>query len=273
MNDSADIPRQSPLRPPGEGKGWLRRYLPLFVLLAAALLVYVMGWHRYLTLEQLAANRDALGSAIEQHYAVSLLIYAAIYIAAVALSLPGGALLTLAGGFLFGWIVGGTVTVLAATAGATLIFLVAKTSVGEALAARAGPWLGRLRAGFQENALNYLLFLRLVPLFPFWLVNLAPALLGVPLGTYVLGTLIGIIPGTFAFSYAGVGLDSLIDAQQSVHEECVRQQATNPALECHFSLDASALVTKELLIAFAALGAVALIPVLLKKFRKTGTSA
>ncbi|MEC9368983.1 MAG: VTT domain-containing protein, partial [Pseudomonadota bacterium] len=144
-------------------------------------------------------------------------------------------------------------------------------SFGEALAARAGPWLGKLRAGFQENALNYLLFLRLVPLFPFWLVNLAPALLGVPLLTYVIGTLIGIIPGTFAFSYAGVGLDSLIEAQQRVHQECVAQQASNPALQCHFTLDPSALVTKELLIAFAGLGAVALIPVVLRKFRKTAT--
>ncbi|MGE3625146.1 MAG: TVP38/TMEM64 family protein, partial [Hyphomicrobiales bacterium] len=215
MNGNAPVSGPGSLPPPSGGAGWLRRYLPLFVLLAAALFVYVMGWHKYLTLEQLAGNRDALGRAIEENYLRSLLVYAAIYVVVVALSLPGGALLTLAGGFLFGWFVGGVATVIAATIGAALIFLVARTSIGEALAARAGPWLGKLRAGFQDNALSYLLFLRLVPVFPFWLVNLAPALLGVPLGTYLIGTFVGIIPGTFAFSYAGVGLDSLIDAQQS----------------------------------------------------------
>ena len=108
-----------------------------------------------------------------------------------------------------------------ATVGATIIFLIAKTSLGEPMAARAGPWLGKLRAGFQENALNYLLFLRLVPLFPFWLVNLAPGLLGVRLPTYLLGTFVGIIPGTFAFAFAGVGLDSVIEAQRAAYQACL----------------------------------------------------
>ena len=139
-----------------------------------------------------------------------------------------------------------------------------KTSLGETLAARAGPWLDKLRQGFQENAMSYLLFLRLVPLFPFWLVNLAPALLGVPLGTYVLGTFLGIIPGTFAFTFLGVGLDSIIDEQRASFDRCV--QSGKP--DCEFTLDASALVTTELLIAFAALGLVALIPILLKKFKR-----
>ncbi len=109
--------------------------------------------------------------------------------------------------------------------------------------------------------------MRLVPLFPFWLVNLAPALLGVGLGTYVIGTFIGIIPGTFAFAYAGVGLDSVIEAQQQVYQDCLNSQSGSGAPACAFTLDAGALVTPELLIAFAALGVVALIPVILKKLR------
>jgi len=251
-----------------ERRSWAVRLVPLAVLLAAIALVYGLGLQNYLTLEQLTENRDALKAFISENFLTALLIYAGIYIAVVALSLPGGALMTVSGGFLFGWIVGGLASVIAATIGATVIFLIAKTSLGEPLAARAGPWLGKLRAGFQENALNYLLFLRLVPVFPFWLVNLAPAVLGVPLGTYLIGTFAGIIPGTFAFAFAGVGLDSVIEAQQSSYENCLAEHAGEGASPCEFALDPSALVTPQLLIAFAALGVVALIPVVLKKFRK-----
>jgi uncharacterized membrane protein YdjX (TVP38/TMEM64 family) len=158
--------------------------------------------------------------------------------------------------------------VIAATIGATLIFLVAKSSLGEALAAKAGPWIAKLKDGFQENALSYLLFLRLVPAFPFWLVNLAPALLGVPLGTYVLGTLLGIIPGTAAFSIAGAGLGSVVEAQNQIYKACVEKNGANAATMCDYRIDTSALVTRELLIAFAVLGVVALIPVVLKTWSK-----
>ena len=247
----------------------VKRVGPLLVLASVAALVISQGWHEFLTLEQIAANRDLLKGYIAGNYLGSLLAYMGIYIVVIALSLPGGVFLTLTGGFLFGWLIGGSATIIAATIGATIIFLIAKTSFGEPLAARAGPWLGKLRAGFQENALNYLLFLRLVPLFPFWLINLAPALLGVGLGTYVLGTFFGIIPGTFAFAFAGVGLDSVIAAQQMAFQSCMRVQTGAAAKTCEFSLDPEALITTELLIAFAALGAVALIPVILKKIRNS----
>jgi uncharacterized membrane protein YdjX (TVP38/TMEM64 family) len=256
-----------------EQRSWVARLVPLAVLLAAIALAYGFGLQDYLTLEQLAQNRDALKAFISENFLAALLIFAGIYIAVVAVSLPGGTLMTISGGFLFGWIVGGLTSVIAATIGATIIFVVAKTSLGEPLAARAGPWLAKLRAGFQENALNYLLFLRLVPLFPFWLVNLAPAALGVPLGTYLLGTFAGIIPGTFAFAFAGVGLDSVIEAQRRAYETCLAGQEGGGANPCEFALDPSALVTPQLLIAFAALGGVALIPVVLKKVRKDAPTA
>lgn len=253
----------------GRRKGGLvKRLLPLAVLAAVAALVISQGWHKFLTLEHIAAHRDLLKGYIAGNYLLTLLAYMAIYIVAIALSLPGGVFLTLTGGFLFGWIVGGCATVAAATIGATIIFLIAKTSFGEPLAARAGPWLGKLRDGFQEDAMSYLLFLRLVPIFPFWLVNLAPALLGVRLPTYVAGTFAGIIPGTLAFSFAGVGLDSVIEAQRTAYDQCKAAQTGGADTPCSLTLDPSALVTKELLIAFALLGGVALMPVVLKKFRK-----
>jgi uncharacterized membrane protein YdjX (TVP38/TMEM64 family) len=255
-------------QPSSGGSGWVKRVLPLVILAGVAALVISQGWHKFLTLESIAENRELLKGYIGENALLSLLAYMGIYIVVIALSLPGGVFLTLTGGFLFGWLIGGLATVVAATIGATVIFLIAKTSFGEPLAARAGPRLDKLRAGFQDSALNYLLFLRLVPLFPFWLINLAPALLGVGLGTYVVGTFVGIIPGTFAFAYAGVGLDSVIEAQSQAYQACLKGQAGG-GQTCEFTLDPGALVTPELLIAFAALGVVALIPVILKKFRKT----
>ena len=247
--------------------GAVRRWLPLVALVALMALVFAMGWHKYLSFKTIGINYDVLKTFIAEHFPAALALYSLIYIAVVALSLPGGLIMTLAGGLLFGWQIGAPATVVAATIGATLVFLIAKTSFGEALAAKAGPWLAKLREGFQDNALSYLLFLRLVPAFPFVVVNLAPALLGVPLRTYVLGTFLGIIPGTTAFSVAGAGLGSVVEAQNKIYQSCLASNPSNADAACPYTIDTSALVTKELLVAFALLGVVALIPIALKKLR------
>jgi uncharacterized membrane protein YdjX (TVP38/TMEM64 family) len=245
----------------------IKRWLPLAALAALMALVFALGWHKYLSFRTIGLNYDALQAFIGQNFVAALALYMAIYTAVVALSLPGGLVMTLAGGLLFGWQIGAPATVVAATIGATLVFLIAKTSFGETLAAKAGPWLANLREGFKENALNYLLFLRLVPAFPFVVVNLAPALLGVQLRTYVIGTFLGIIPGTTAFSVAGAGLGSVVEAQNKIYQACLATNPGNPESQCPYTIDTSALVTKELLAAFALLGVVALIPIALKKLR------
>lgn len=247
---------------------WLKRLWPLLLLLGLGGLVIAMGWDRYLSLEELAQNRESLRDFIAGNYALSMAVFGAIYVVAVALSVPGGIVLTIAGGLLFGWFVGGALSVIAATIGATAVYFVARTALRDTLIAKAGPRLKRFTDGFREDAFNYLLFLRLVPLFPFWLVNLAPGLLGVPLWTYVLTTFIGIIPGTFAFSLAGNGLDSVIEAQQAAHESCLAKAASAGPDSCPYGLDPSALVTTPLVIGLAALGLVSLIPVVAKKFRR-----
>ena len=249
---------------PGSGLG---RWLPLIVLAAIMALVFAMGWHKYLSFKTIGLNYEALKAFIAGNTLTALLAYMLVYIAVVALSLPGGLIMTLAGGLLFGWQLGAPATVVAATIGATLLFLAATTSFGETLAAKAGPSLASLREGFKENALSYLLFLRLVPAFPFVVVNLAPALLGVPLRTYVLGTFLGIIPGTTAFSFAGAGLGSVVEAQNASYQSCLAAAPADPDTACPYSIDTSALVTKELLTAFALLGVVALIPVALKRWK------
>jgi uncharacterized membrane protein YdjX (TVP38/TMEM64 family) len=249
---------------------WLKRLWPLLVLLAAMALVFAMGWHRYLTFGALAENREALRGYIDAHMLLSLLAFVALYAAAVALSLPGGAVLTLAGGFLFGWLLGGIASILAATIGASIVFLIARSALGEFLATRAGPWLSRFRQGFQEDAFSYLLFLRLVPIFPFWLVNLAPGLLGVGFATYVATTFLGIIPGTFAYSLAGSGLDSVIRAQEAQHQSCLAKMGPGGQDSCPYTLDPGALLTPELIAGLVALGVVALIPAAVKWFRRAG---
>lgn len=243
------------------------RWLPVFALAAAMVLAYALGLHEYISFKTIGLNYEAFTAYVRQHAATAIGIFMLAYIAVVALSLPGGLIMTLTGGLLFGWQIGAVATIAAATIGATLVFLIAKTSFGEGLAAKAGPSLASLRKGFQENALSYLLFLRLVPAFPFVVVNLAPALLGVPLKTYIVGTFLGIIPGTIAFSVAGSGLGSVIEAQNSSYQACLQRAAAGQAAECPYTIDTRALVTPELIAAFVLLGFVALLPVAFKRLR------
>lgn len=195
-----------------EGSSWIKRFLPLGILALAIGAVFASGLHNYLTFDALKEHRETLLGFVTANPLIAPLVFIVIYAVATALSVPGGIILTIAGGFMFGTWLGGLFVVIGATVGATAIFLIAKTALGDVLRAKAGPWLGKMEVGFKENALSYLLVLRLIPLFPFWLVNLVPAFLGVALGTYVLGTFIGIIPGSLVFASVGNGLGAVFDA-------------------------------------------------------------
>lgn len=243
--------------------GPFARWLPLGLVLAAMVTAFAMGWHKLLTFETLALQRDALRTFVSVHTLLALAVFVITYIAVVALSLPGATVFTIGGGLLFGVWLGVPATVIAATTGASIIFMVAKTSLGAALARRAGPWLDQFRSGFEKEGLSYMLFLRLVP-FPFVIINLAPALLGVPLRTFVIGTFFGIIPGTIAFSYLGDTLDRIIVDAKSSYDACL--QAKGKA-NCHLSIELGQLPIKQILIALSLIGLVALIPLLIKKRR------
>jgi uncharacterized membrane protein YdjX (TVP38/TMEM64 family) len=143
---------------------------------------------------------------------------------------------------------GGSLAVIGATIGATLLFLAARTALGDFLRAKAGPSLAAFEAGFRENALSYLLVLRLVPAFPFFLVNLAPAFLGVPLGTYVVGTLLGILPATFVFASIGAGLGAVFDRGEQP--------------------DLALVASPAVMLPMLGLAALALIPVAVRQWRK-----
>lgn len=197
-------------KPPGRGAR-LRRLLPLLVLVALAGAAYLLLGDR-LSVAALRDNRAALRAFVADNALLAGLAYLVAYAAVVAVSLPGSAVFTIAGGFLFGLAAGTALAVVGATAGAALVFLTARTGLGEPLRARAGPAVRRMEKGFRDNALGYLLFLRLVPVFPFWLVNLVSAVLGVGLGTYLLGTFLGIIPGALVYASVGNGLDAAFAA-------------------------------------------------------------
>ncbi len=192
------------------------RLWPLLALLIGLVVFISLGLNRYISLESLRDNRELLTGWVAETGLLACLIYAAFYAVIVAFSIPGAAVMTIAGGFLFGPWLGAALTVIGATVGAVAVFLAARYALADFLRARAGGAIRRMEDGFRANALSYILFLRLVPIFPFWLVNLVPAFVGVGLGTYLLGTFIGIIPGSVVYSLVGDSVGALLEAGENV---------------------------------------------------------
>jgi uncharacterized membrane protein YdjX (TVP38/TMEM64 family) len=221
----------------------------LWLVLAAIGVIAALrltGWDQYLSHETLRTHHLVLMEFVAGNMLMAAAIYVSVYVAVTAFSLPGALLLTLTGGFLFGPVAGTVLTVAAATTGATLVFLFARTVFGGSSLDRFGPQARNLAENIRRNAWSYLLVLRLVPLFPFVLVNIIPAFVGVSLTTFLLTTFFGIIPGTAVFSLAGAGLGAALE-----HGET-------------FSL--SAILTPEILVAFLGLAVLALAAIPLRRW-------
>ncbi len=226
----------------------VKRWLPLAVLLVCLGLFFYFGLNRYLSFEALKEHRQELVAWTSANFTLAALSFAAIYIISIAVSIPGATFLTLAGGFLFGIVWGSTLVVVSATIGATIIFLAVRTALAQWIAERASGWVEKMRRGFQDGAFQYLLVLRFVPLFPFWVVNIVPGLLGVRTSTYVLATFIGIIPGSIVYVMLGSGLGYVFDQDQT------------PNLGIIFE--------PKILLPLLALGVLSLLPLLYKYFRR-----
>jgi len=240
-------PDRIPLPPTGTKSLTLRLATIAGVVAAVAVLLNVTGALDYLSFAELARNREWLDGRVQELGYAAPLVFVLVYALCTAFSLPTGLLLSTLGGFLFGTLWGGFFNVVGATLGATMLFLAARTALGDVLRARAGPSLRKLEAGFRENELSYMLVLRLVPLFPFWLVNLAPAFLGVRTSIFIIGTFIGIIPGALVFASVGTGLGAILASGGTP--------------------DGSALLQPHVLLPIGGLVILALIPVVLKRFR------
>jgi uncharacterized membrane protein YdjX (TVP38/TMEM64 family) len=226
---------------PGSKRGIALKLLIAALFIGALIAFFALGGQDYLSLDTIKRNRDALLAFTNAHYATALLIAFLVYAGATAFSVPGGLVLSLTMGFLFGRWVGTALVVVAATVGATLVFLAARYLFADAARKRMGTLGEKINAGFTQNAFSYMLFLRLVPLFPFFLVNLAPAFTTIPLRTFVLATAIGIVPATFVFVNLGQALGRI----DSLH----------------------GLVAPEVLGGLALLAVFALIPVIVQKMR------
>lgn len=221
---------------------YIKRFAPLSVLILVMLAVYFSGLTQYFNLEYIQSNKDSLDMFVKSNPYISAALFIGLYTLSVALSLPIATVLTLLGGFLFGSIIGTFYVVTSATIGATIIFVIAQSALGESLRNKAKGIYGKVKTQFEEDGVSYLLFMRLVPLFPFVIVNILPALLGIKLRTFLWTTFFGIIPGSFVYVNLGGALGEITSL--------------------------SGLVSGRTIGALVLLGVFALAPIALKKIKK-----
>lgn len=224
------------------------RWLAVGCLILLFILFFYFHLYQYLSFTALQQYRQQLLTLTEHYYFLMAISFILVYIVAVAVSIPGAVFLTLTGGFLFGIVLGTLYVVTGATLGAIVLFVVVKTALGDWIATRARGWIAKLETGFQKNAFNYLLTLRLIPIFPFWLVNIVPALLNVPLRTFVLATMLGIIPGSLVYVMLGNSLGYIFDRGQTP--------------------DLNLILQPQILIPLFSLAVLSLLPVLYKYFKE-----
>ena len=189
-----------------------KRLLPIGVIAVALSLFFMLGGPDYVSIDSLRENRDTLSALVADNFALVLIGFVTLYAVLVGISFPGASFLSIFGGFLFGTLVGGTAVVIGATIGATMIFLAARYALGDALSKKAGPYMKKFEAGLKNNELSYLFILRLIPAFPFFIVNIVPALFDVKLRNYILTTFFGIMPGSFVYASVGAGVGAIFDA-------------------------------------------------------------
>ncbi|KCZ47002.1 MULTISPECIES: TVP38/TMEM64 family protein [unclassified Hyphomonas] len=222
-----------------------QRLWPVYVIAGGLLAGWRLGLFDYLSLQTLREQHEALRSFVEGNLLIAVAAYVLIYALSTLFMVPGALWITIAGGFLFGLAGGSVTTVVGATLGASLLFLAARTAFGGMLRERAGPFLRKMESGFRENPRSYMFALRFLPIVPFPVANIAPALLGARYPDYALTTALGIIPGVVAYTWIGAGLGATFEAGE------------NPDI---------AAVAGNLVPAFAALAVVSLMPVVWKKF-------
>lgn len=237
-----------------------KRWVPLVILLGALVAFFASGLHERLTLDELALRYGELNAYIQDNYVLAIIVSIALYIVITAASIPIALLLSITIGLMFGWTVGTLIIVVGATLGASVLYFIAQSLARDFFTQRAGKFLNVMAEGFRENAVSYMLFLRLAAIFPFSVVNVVPAVLGVSFPIYFWTTVIGIIPGTLAYTYAGEGLRSIISERATA--------CANNVAPCGEAFTAADIVTKEMIIAFTLLALVSLLPIVLKKFAK-----
>ncbi|MGD9738541.1 MAG: TVP38/TMEM64 family protein [Bauldia sp.] len=201
----------------------LLRWLPVLVLIAGGVVVYLLGVGDYISLSEIIKLRNSLHTFVSDQLAVAIAAYCGLYILAVVFSIPGGSVLTIVGGLMFGGLAGGLLTTVAATAGSLTVYFIAKTALSDWMTKRTanlGRQLSALAEGFRDNAFYVIVVMRLIPVMPYWASNAVPALFGVSVRTFVLATLVGLLPWTVSFAFFGDALEEIIDAQEVANPGC-----------------------------------------------------
>lgn len=229
-------------------KSALLRWLPLVVIGVLLMVAFVLRLDRYVSFATLQQYHTQLLQWTNQYFWLTALVFVAIYIIAVAISLPGAIFLTITSGFLFGLVMGTVFAVVGASIGALLLFIAVRSSFGHLIAEKAKGWVAKFEVGFQKNSFNYLLTLRLIPIFPFWLVNIVSALFNMRLLSFLLATVLGVIPGSFVYVTVGHGLGHIL------------AQGQTPKLDVIFSL--------PILLPLLGLALLSLLPIIYKALRR-----
>jgi len=194
---------------------FIKHWFWLIVLIATLCVLLYFGFENYLRFDFLKQHRESLLYWVQHHYIITVIAFSILYVILVAISFPGASYLTIVSGFLFGTFLGMIYVVCAATIGSIILFLAVRNAVNPLVADTQKTWINKMRQGFSENEVRYLFFLRILPIFPFWAVNVAAAVLNVRLITFILVTFIGIIPGTFIYALLGSGLGTVFDQNKS----------------------------------------------------------
>ncbi|WP_375407779.1 TVP38/TMEM64 family protein [uncultured Methylobacterium sp.] len=235
------------------------RWAPLGLLLAVSLAVLASGASRFVGLDQLLASRAWLAAAVSENPPRAMAAAWLAYVAFVVVSIPASVILTVIFGFLFGTTVGACLAVAAATTGAVIVFSIGRWAAADLLARRAGPRLSGLADGFRRDAFGYIVVLRLLPVFPFWLTNLAPAAFGVRLRSFASATLIGLTPGAFVYAATGAAIEGVVAAHEATKAACLTAGGA-----CDDALSFTAFVTPKTLAGLGTLAAFALASIALR---------
>ena len=249
---------------PPARRGWLH-WLPLGLLVAAPLVILATGAAHLLDLDRLLAARAWLRAAVEAGPARAIGLAYIAYVGAVVVSVPATLVLTMAYGFLFGTLPGALTALAGATTGAATVFSIGRGPAADLLHRYAGRRLAALGEGFRRDAFGYIAFLRLLPLFPFWMTNLAPAAFGVPLRTFVLATFLGLAPGAFVYAATGAGLEEAVAAHEAARAACLAAGEEAREVECERGLSLRTLVTPKMVAGLGALAMFALSTVVLRR--------
>ncbi|KQP40502.1 TVP38/TMEM64 family protein [Methylobacterium sp. Leaf106] len=237
------------------------RWLPILALVAISLGVLISGAPHLLSLDRLLSYRATLMEAVAADRSRAIGVACLVYIGCVIVSVPASLVLTILSGFLFGAATGAGIALVSATTGAAIVFSIGRGPMSEFLVTRAGPRLGRLAAGFRDDAFGFILVLRLLPIFPFWMTNLAPAAFGVPLRTFVLATFLGLAPGAVVYAAAGSAIEDVVAANEAAKADCLASGAE----ACDEALSLRSLVTVKTLAGLGGLAAFALLSIGLRR--------